>query len=129
MEVILPKLNSFEDARGKIEQIINNVPFSSVLRITCNKGAIRANHWHRMDYHVCILTKGRMLYYERAVSSSDKPATYEISEGGIFYTAPLVEHAMLFTEDSEFWCFSFLSRDQNDYEQDTVRLTVDLTKL
>lgn len=119
----------FSDNRGKITQVIDSIPFSSVLLITCNKGAIRANHYHKDDYHVCLLTKGRMFYYERPLGSNSIPVKHVFSAGDVFYTPSLVEHCMEFLDDSEFWCFSRLSRSQENYEKDTTRLTTDLSKL
>ena len=93
-----------------------------MLRIQSRSGAIRANHYHRQDYHYCYLESGRMEYFERPVGSTEAPRRIVIEPGQVFYTAPMVEHAMHFLEDSVFWCFSRNSRKQADYESDTVRV-------
>lgn len=129
MNTILKKRAEYTDARGTIETLVDNLDFKSVLRITSTVGSVRANHKHKVDYHVCVLTKGKMKYYERPENSKEKPSVVEINPGDIFYTPPTAEHAMQFLEDSEFWCFSKLSRAQENYEADTVRLVDDLTKL
>lgn len=129
ISTIVPKRATFKDFRGEIFPLIDSVPFASVLRITCKTGAVRANHWHKDDYHVCYLSKGSMLYYERPVNSKEKPTKTLIFAGDTFLTPTAVEHAMEFLEDSEFFCFSKLSREQENYESDTVRLTEDLTKI
>ena len=127
--MILPKLPVHKDERGEIQQIIDNSQFSSVLRITSKAGSLRANHRHIHDYHVCVLTYGKMNYYERATGSQEKPSKIEINPGDVFLTRVETEHCMQFLEDSEFWCFSKLSRNQENYEQDTVRLGYSLADL
>lgn len=130
MEDIIQKpLKSYSDERGIIEGIVEDVDFKSVLRITSLAGTIRANHFHKEDYHHCLLESGKMEYFERPVGSTDKPTKMLIKAGQVFYTRPMVEHAMKFTKDSVFWCYSKLSRKQKDYESDTVRLKFDLTKV
>jgi len=119
---LCPEQPAFSDDRGEIKTIIEGRPFSSVLRISSKKGAIRANHYHKEDYHYCLLESGRMEYYERPVGSSEKPSCTVIRAGQVFYTPPMAEHAMKFLEDSVFWCFSRNSRKQENYESDTVRV-------
>ena len=121
-EIICPLLASFQDERGEIKTIVEGQAFSSVLRISSKAGAIRANHYHKTDYHYCFLESGRMEYYERPVGSKDAPKCVPIKAGQVFYTGPMLEHAMKFLEDSVFWCFSRNSRAQADYESDTVRV-------
>lgn len=111
-----------EDARGVIHHLTDDIQTTSLLEITCAKGAVRANHYHKEDYHVCLLTKGKMNYYERPVGSKEKPKKFEIQAGEPFYTPSMVEHAMEFTEDSSFICLSKLSRSSANYESDTVRV-------
>ena len=41
----------------------------------------------------------------------------------------MMEHLMVFAQDSEMWCHSTGDRDQGSYEQDLVRLEYDLDKL
>jgi len=121
-DIICPPLPTFRDDRGEIQTLLEGVPFSSVLRISSRKGAIRANHYHKEDYHYCLLESGRMEYYERPVGSAESPTCVMIQPGQVFYTRSMVEHAMKFLEDSVFWCFSHNSRKQAAYESDTVRV-------
>lgn len=126
--ILLSVTQSFRDARGLIDKFLPSVDIKDILRITSTAGSVRANHYHKNDYHLCILTKGKMRYYERPVGLENKPFALTMLPGDIFYTGPMLEHAMEFLEDSEFWCLSHLSREQEDYEKDTVRLDFDLTK-
>jgi len=40
----------------------------------------------------------------------------------MFYTPPMVEHAMKFLDDSVFYVFSNSNREQSNYEADVVRI-------
>ena len=122
-ETIVPESQPpFRDDRGEIKTLVEGATFTSVLRITSKKGCIRANHYHKEDYHYCFLESGKMEYYERPVGNKDKPRCTVIKMGDVFFTPSMAEHAMKFLEDSVFWCFSKKSRKQADYEADTVRV-------
>lgn len=118
--VSLPKVVA-DDERGVIEQLPVGEGMS-VLRITSKAGTVRANHYHKRDFHYCCLTKGRIRYVEREVGKPSAPLKEWIIEPGqIFYTRPMVVHAMEFLEDSEFYAFTPRSGKQAEYEDDVVR--------
>lgn len=119
---------SYKDARGEIDMIEENFQFGSVSRITTNAGHIRANHTHATDYHLCILMKGFMNYYERPMYSQAKPIKIMLKPGDKFFTRPCQEHAMESVTDTEFWCFSKHGREQSDYETDTFRFKHNLVE-
>lgn len=122
------------DERGIIEQLVDG-SFNSVLRITSKKGTVRANHYHKQGSHVCYLVRGRIHYLERPVlaeAEKEKAAKlslgatseYLIEPGQLFYSAPMVAHAMEFLEDSEFYTFTTEKRTPEGYEEDLVRVTL-----
>ncbi len=109
------------DERGSIQMLVD-FPVGSVLVVTSAKGSVRANHYHKEDDHYCYLASGRIKYHYRPAGSSDPPTTLIIEPGQLFYTPPLVEHAMEFLEASVFYVFAKLNRDQRSYESDLVRV-------
>jgi quercetin dioxygenase-like cupin family protein len=111
------------DDRGSIQMLID-APINSVLVISSEKGSLRANHYHKQDAHYCYLAVGRMEYYYRPAGRTEPPAMVIIEPGQLFYTPPMVEHAMKFLEDSIFYAFAKLHRDQDNYESDVVRVTL-----
>lgn len=130
MNIIQDPLPSFTDERGTIQNLVVGANIDSVSVITSVKGAIRANHWHRISGHACIMTKGSVDYFERPVGSQDKPTKVSIGIGQVFWTGPNVEHAMLFTgEENEMWCFRTGASSQAEYENELVRLNFDLTQI
>lgn len=109
------------DERGVITNILNK-PVGSVVLITTKANTVRANHWHKTDAHVCYVLKGSVHYYERPVGSTAEPRYTLVKVGQNFITGPNVEHAMKFTEETEFLTLGLLSRTPAEYEDDLIRL-------
>ena len=122
-EVILDLAPSFADDRGSIQMLVD-FPIGSALVITSKKGAVRGNHFHKEDDHYSYLASGRMEYYHRPAGSSEPPEVLIIEPGQMFYSPPMVEHTMRFLEDSVFYVFAKLNRDQESYEADVVRVNL-----
>ncbi len=112
---------SSRDSRGHIRNLLD-LPIGSVSRIVCTPGAVRANHYHKTDFHYCFLEKGVVEYYERPAGGRRPPKHYRFGPGQLFYTGPMIEHAMVFPETSILWCFARNSRLSQNYEADTVRV-------
>lgn len=112
----------------------NSVSITSALYITCKKGSIRANHYHKKDTHYSYMLKGRMEYTYKNVKSQNskvkirpdtvgtKRKTIIVNAGEIVETPPMTVHAMRFLEDSVFLALTTESRDQDKYERDTIRV-------
>lgn len=112
---------AYEDARGAIQPLVSG-GFESAQMITCNKGAVRANHYHKEDWHYCYMVYGSMRYFTRPTGSEEEPTWLLVKEGQTVFTPPMVDHAMEFLEDSAFVNFAGRPRDQSDYESDLVRV-------
>lgn len=111
----------YVDARGIIQNLVHTKMNGAVM-IQSNKGAIRANHFHKSDWHYCYLISGRMNYYHRDSGSLSSPDKLVVGSGQLIFTPPLVDHAMEFTEDSLFLTLSRNERDASAYEDDLVRI-------
>jgi hypothetical protein len=111
----------FIDARGEIVNLLD-LPMGSVSLITSNNGAVRANHYHKTDWHYCWMQKGSMDYYYRPVGSKEPAKYIRVEEGQMVYTPSMEEHAMVFTAPAAMWCFAGNPRTAADYESDTVRV-------
>jgi len=111
-----------DDERGKIEQIDAGGAMS-ILRITSKKGSVRANHYHQQDYHFCYLESGKIRYVEREGGDESAPLKeWMIEPGQVFYTKPMIAHAMEFVEDSVFYPYTPRSGDSKEYENDVIRV-------
>jgi quercetin dioxygenase-like cupin family protein len=120
-------IEPFKDDRGVIQPIVD-APVGGCAVITSRPGAVRANHYHKTDWHYCYVLSGRIRYRHRPVGSEESPATEEFGPGDVFYSPPMVEHSMEFLEETTFIVVSQLPRDHADYETDVVRVS-DLTRL
>lgn len=115
------------DERGEMMYLIEGVTIQSVLRITCKKGSIRANHIHMKDSHYSYMVSGSMEYSYRQGEDNKSPIeSVVVREGEMIYTPPHEAHAMRFLEDSVFLAFATEKRNKNKYEDDLKR--IDLIK-
>jgi len=120
-EVVVDLEPSHDDPRGSIQPLYD-LPTKSVVIITSKKGTVRANHYHLTDWHYCYVTEGEIDYYHRPHGSSDAPEKVTVKAGQLFFTPPMVDHAMVFTQDTTFFTFGRNPRDQESYEADVRRI-------
>ncbi len=120
-DVIVPLERPFADKRGKIQPLVDATMESCVL-ITSKKGTVRANHYHQTDWHYCYVLSGSIAYYHRPHGSAEPPEKVMIKAGQLFFTPPMVEHAMVFPEDTVFLTLGRNSRRQEVYEADVRRV-------
>ncbi len=113
----------FEDVRGAIQPLVE-APMRSALLITTHQGGIRGNHYHKTDWHYCYVISGSIEYYYRPVGSTAPPRRVMVRAGEMFFTPAMVEHAMLFAEETAFLTLGRNPRDQTSYEGDVVRVTL-----
>ena len=111
----------FEDERGSIIPLVD-LPMESCVLITSKKGTVRANHYHKTDWHFCYVLEGMIEYYHRPHGSDEEPEKVVINKGELFFTGPMVDHAMVFADDTVFLTLGRNSRRQEVYEADVERI-------
>jgi len=123
MKIIRGIKPEFVDQRGGITRILDDENFAvhSILYITSKTGTIRSNHYHKTDAHWCYLVSGKAEYYEKPVSGGEIEHT-PLEAGDMVYSDSMIIHAVRFTEDSVLLAFSRNPRNQECYEEDTVRV-------
>lgn len=119
--VVVPLEAPFADARGAIQPLVD-LTMESAVMISSKKGTVRANHFHHTDWHYCYVVAGRIEYHHRPHGSTAQPEIVVVEEGELFFTPPLVDHAMVFLEDTVFLTLSRNSRVQEAYEADVERI-------
>ena len=119
--VIVQLPSSFDDSRGSIQPLVDMEMKSSVL-IDSNIGAVRANHYHKTDWHYCYVLYGEIIYYYRLHGNTEDPKKIVIKQGQMFFTPPMVEHSMVFTKQTRFITWGRNSRKQEVYEADVFRV-------
>ena len=124
----LVKLESpFVDDRGAIYPIVDEVMESCVI-ITSKKGTVRANHYHKTDWHYCYVMEGQIEYHWRSTGDTTAPSMITVNKGECFFTPPMVDHAMLFGQDTTFLTLGRNPRDQKSYEADIERIDLVSTR-
>lgn len=117
----VPLEKPFVDVRGAIQPLVDEMMKSAVL-IESKKGSLRANHYHKTDWHYCYLLSGSMEYFHRPTGSAAEPEHLLVRAGEMVFTPPMVDHAMKFLEDTRFLTLSRNPRHQKAYEADVVRI-------
>ena len=111
----------FVDVRGKIQPLVDEMMRSAVL-IDSKAGSIRANHYHKTDWHYCYVISGQIEYFHRPTGSGKAPELMFINKDEMVFTPPMIDHGMRFPVDTIFLTLSRNPRDQATYEADVVRV-------
>jgi dTDP-4-dehydrorhamnose 3,5-epimerase-like enzyme len=125
---IVPLDKPFVDARGVIQNLVLG-SFTSSAIITSKTRSVRANHWHRTDWHFAYVVSGEVWYFEQPITADDQVADrsvpmkkWVVGPGQMFFTAPRTAHAMAFAADTSFLTFSKNVREHDTHEEDLVRV-------
>jgi quercetin dioxygenase-like cupin family protein len=112
---------AFEDSRGAITDILQHTPVDSITIITCNKGAIRANHYHKESVQYSYVLSGKMLAYTQFPDAPLESQT--LVQGDMIESPPNERHALHALEDSVLLIITRGPRGGKNYEDDTFRVT------
>ena len=108
------------DIRGSIVSIVDDV-VQNVSLITCNVGAIRSNHYHKEDFHYMYVLEGEIDYFYKELNNDDV-RYFKVKKDDIIFTPKNEIHATFFPLRTKLIVSSKLPRDQETYENDTVRV-------
>jgi len=122
-QVAVPIDAPFTNQNGEIFNLLLE-RFTSVGLIRSVPGAIRANHYHKTDWHYTFVQAGEVWYYWRPQGSKERPRHQIFPSGSMFFTPPMVEHAMFFPGDSVIFTFARNIRDEAHHEADVVRIPI-----
>ena len=111
----------FSDPRGVIQPLVDMIMKSAII-ISSKAGSLRANHYHKTDWHYCYVVSGKIEYFHRPTGSEIEPELILVESGEMVFTPPFVDHGMKFPEDTVFLTLSRNYRDQKLYEEDVVRI-------
>ena len=108
------------DIRGSIVSIVDDV-VQNVSLITCNAGSIRSNHYHKKDFHYMYVLEGEIDYFYKELNN-DVVHYFKVKKNDIIFTPKNEIHATFFPLKTKLIVSSMLPRDQETYENDTVRV-------
>lgn len=115
--------SAFINGSGKIQNIVEHA-CGGVAVIESIKATVRANHWHRTDWHYLYVLTGKLAYFSRPLGAKDKARDPVIcGPGSLVFTPPRVEHAVYFPTETLCLSISRLNRRHEVHEADVVRLT------
>lgn len=118
---LIDLFNKISDDRGFIQPLCD-LNMKSASLIYTKQGQWRANHYHKEDWHFIYVINGEFEYYFRKTNSGDETKKKIIKKGDLLFTGPMIDHAMLYTEETQILVLSKNPRDQITYENDTVRI-------
>ena len=110
----------FQDERGVITDILEHTPFDSVTIITCVKGSIRGNHYHKESVQFAYVLSGRMLALSQV--SGGPVESQQLSECDLLESPPFERHALHALQDSVLLVITRGPRGGKTYEEDTFRV-------
>ena len=118
---ILDLPEGYEDTRGIIQPLCD-LNMKSASLIVSQPNSWRANHYHKTDWHFIYVLSGQFEYFFRKTNSKEEIKKKIVKKGELLFTGPLIDHAMIYTEETEIIVLSKNPRDQKTYEEDTVRI-------
>ncbi len=115
---------SFRDDRGEIIDVLKKGVIEYVTIIRSNKGAVRANHFHKDTYQYVYVLDGLL----RVVSQmpGEPPTEVRLEAGDMILNVPDERHAFEALADTTFLVLTRGPRGGDDYESDTFRLDTPL---
>lgn len=113
----------FVNANGKILNLLTE-KFTHAAVLHSPAGVVRANHYHKTDWHYAYVVSGSVDYYWRPFGSKAAPKNELFHPGQMFFSPPLVVHAMVFYEPTIILTFAKNARSEHrTHEDDLVRVT------
>ena len=118
---------SFSDNRGEIFDIFVNSPKDHCAIITCNKGAVRGNHFHKQSTQFTFIVNGKFKLYRAKVDESgkllEKVSVDVIGKNELIEHKPYEAHTFeAISDDALILAFACGERGGTYYENDTFRL-------
>ena len=115
---------SFEDDRGIIKDILIHEPVDAITLIQSKKGVVRGNHFHKDTTQWVYVLSGQLQYLTQ---KENEPVIEQlVNSGDLIVAEPMEKHALIATEDTEFFVFTKGPRGGDSYEDDTYRLVTPL---
>ena len=123
----LSKINiTFEDSRGFISDIIEQIDFNGATIIFSKAGSIRGNHYHKESIQHIYIIEGKMI--SRSKKPNEELVEVQISTGDLISHDYNEAHMFEAIHDTTFLVLSSGLRTGKDYEKDTFRLSCPIDK-
>ncbi len=118
---------NFKDARGEIRDLITKTSVDAVTLITCAKGSVRGNHYHKKTVQYDYVISGKFYLYTKPMPNG-KTIRRVLKAGDVAFHPAMEAHAFKAIEETVFISLTKGPRNGADYEKDTIRLEKPLVK-
>ena len=122
---VLRRKPAFRDDRGEITDILDGTTFDSLTILTCRRGSVRGNHYHKATTQFTYVLHGRVRLYTQ--NPGRRIETKLLKAGDLVISPPLERHAFRALADSELLAFCSGPRAGKEYESDTFKLDVPIS--
>jgi dTDP-4-dehydrorhamnose 3,5-epimerase-like enzyme len=112
---------TFEDSRGTITDILEQIDFNGATIISSKAGSIRGNHYHKESVQYIYVLEGRMI--SRSKKMGEKLTEVVVQRGDLISHEKYEAHMFEALEDTTFLVLSSGLRTGKDYEKDTFRIS------
>jgi len=112
---------AFRDARGEIFDLIEE-KVGHIGLITFVRGAVRANHYHIRSVQYSYVLEGKIKLMVSHIDGTHKKE-YVLGPGTLSLIPPKMVHKYTALTKAKMLDITTLSRNDNGYEKDTVRVT------
>ncbi len=113
--------NGYDDERGIIQPLCD-LNMKSASLIVTKPNSWRANHYHKKDWHFIYVLEGEFEYYYKKTNSDEKVKKIIVKKDQLLFTGPLVDHAMLYTEETKLLVVSKNPRDQKNENNQRTKI-------
>ena len=110
----------YVDPRGSIFDLIEDT-VAHVGMVTFAKGAVRANHYHKVSTQYSYVISGELDLFTSCVDGSEKKIE-RLGPGSLTTIPPGIVHKYTAVTEATVLDVTTLSRLNNQYETDTVRI-------
>ena len=118
---------NFKDERGEIRDLLTKTTVDAITLITCKKGSVRGNHYHKKTVQYDYVISGKFACYTKPMPNG-KIQKRILLGGDIAFHPAMEAHTFLALEDTVFISITKGPRNGADYEKDTIRLDKPLNK-
>ncbi len=116
----------FTDERGTISDILETT-INHIGLITSKKGSIRGKHYHKKSTQYIFVISGKLESFTKDMNvENSKVESHILVPGDLETVSPMLAHAHKALEDSVFLNFTTESRKESGYEDDTIRVEMNL---
>src|SRR3989339_628586 len=113
---VIHKKCVFQDARGRIIDVLEKEVIEYITIITSKKGAVRGNHYHKKSIQYAYILSGKIKLVTQMPGKKIKKKI--IKPGDLVINIPTERHTLVALEDSEFIVLTRGPRGGGNYEND-----------